>query len=114
MQWHRLYNIPVPVRGKPWHFKHLTIRHIYHPLAQSSGKIYALLRALKSRDGDRQKKLFQFLNEVGVRALRMHLGRVLEMAESSGDQYAYEKRIKERFGAQAELDLVIPDTPASS
>jgi hypothetical protein len=41
MQWHRLYDIPVPVRGKPWHFKYLTVRHIYHPLAQSSGKLYA-------------------------------------------------------------------------
>jgi hypothetical protein len=80
-QWHRLYNIPVPVRGKPWHFKYLTVRHIYHPLAQSSGKLYALLKALKAKDGDRAKKLFQFLNEIGARALRMHLGRVLEMAE---------------------------------
>jgi len=43
MQWHRLYDIPVPVRGKPWHFKYLTVRHIYHPLAQSKGTIYALL-----------------------------------------------------------------------
>ena len=29
LQWHRLYEIPVPVRGKPWHFKHLTVKHIY-------------------------------------------------------------------------------------
>jgi len=63
-QWHRLYNIPVPVRGKPWHFKHLTIKHIYYPLAKSSGKILTLTRALKSADGTRQKKLFQFLNEL--------------------------------------------------
>ncbi len=60
MQWHRLYAIPVPVRGKPWHFKYLTVRHIYHPLAQSSGKIYGLLKALKAAGGDRQKRCSNF------------------------------------------------------
>src|ERR1700684_3536178 len=57
MQWHRLYEIPVPDRGKPWHFKYLTVNHIYFPLAQSSGKILALLKAHKARGGDRAKKL---------------------------------------------------------
>jgi hypothetical protein len=113
MQWHRLYGIPIPDRGKPWHFKYLTVRHIYHPLAKSSGKLYELLKAIKARGGDRQKKLFQFLNEIGARALRMQLGRVLEMAESSADQWAYEKRIVERFGGQQELELVIP-TPSTA
>jgi hypothetical protein len=42
LQWHRLYEIPVPIRGKPWHFKHLTITHIYFPLAKSSGKVLEL------------------------------------------------------------------------
>jgi hypothetical protein len=114
MQWHRLYDIPVPVRGKPWHFKHLTVRHIYHPLAQSSGKLYALLKALKAKDGDRAKKLFQFLNEIGARALRIQLGRVLEMAESSADKDAYEKRIVDRFGGQKELELVVPNPATAS
>ena len=108
---HRLYNITVPPRCKPWHFKHLTVRHIYHPLAQSSGKIYALLKALKAKDGDRAKKLFQFLNAIGARALRIHLGRVLEMAESSPDKLSYERRIVQRFGGQQELDLVVPPAP---
>ncbi len=106
MQWHKLYGIPVPIRGKPWHFKHLTVKHIYYPLAKSNGKILELIRALKSKDGDRQKKLFQFLNEVGARALRMQIGRVLEMTESSKTQQEYEAKIIERFGGQQELDLV--------
>ncbi|HEV7877716.1 MAG TPA: P63C domain-containing protein [Bradyrhizobium sp.] len=108
LQWHRLYDIPVPERGKPWHFKYLTVRHIYHPLAKSSGKIYALLQAHKARGGNRAKKLFQFLNAIGARALRVHLGRVLEMAESSPDKQTYEKKIVERFGGQIELELVVP------
>jgi hypothetical protein len=113
MQWHRLYNIPVPIRGKPWHFKHLTVGHIYHPLAKSSGKLLKLLRAEKSAGGDRQKKLFQFLNEIGARALRMHLGRVLEMAESSADKNEYERKINARFGDQKELELLMPSSPTA-
>ena len=108
MEWHRLYNIPVPVRGKPWHFKHLTVNHIYHPLAKSSGKILTFLRAEKLSGGDRQKKLFQFLNDVGARALRVHLGRVLEMAESSASKDEYEQKITRRFGDQKELELLLP------
>lgn len=105
MQWYRLYGIPVPTRGKPWQFKHLTVKHIYFPLAKSGGKILELVRALKSQEGDRQKKLFQFLNELGARALRMHIGRVLEMSESSADQVTYERKIIDRFGGQPELDF---------
>src|SRR6185437_3104238 len=50
MQWHRLYELPVPDRGKPWHFKYLTVQHIYYPLAKRSGKILTLLRALRARE----------------------------------------------------------------
>jgi hypothetical protein len=83
-------------------------RGVFWIWAQSSGKLYELLRALKARDGDRAKKLFQFLNDIGARALRIQLGRVLEMAESSPDKYAYENKIAERFGGQKELELVVP------
>jgi hypothetical protein len=113
LQWYRLYGIEVPDRGKPWHFKYLTVNHIYVPLAQSSGRILTLLRAHKAKGGDRAKKLFQFLNVIGARALRMHLGRVLEMAESSPDKYAYEKRVRDRFGEQREFDFVFPDQTAA-
>jgi hypothetical protein len=112
MQWYRLYDIPVPDRGKPWHFKYLTVNHIYYPLARSSGKIFALLKAHKARGGDRATKLFQFLNEIGARALRMHLGRVLEMAESSSDKVAYEGKIAARFGRAQQLELPILPPPA--
>lgn len=112
--WQRLYRIPLPARGKPWQFMHLTVKHIYFPLAKSNGKILELIRALKARDADRKKKLFQFLNEVGARALRMQIGRVLEMAESSeDDSHAYEARIVQRFGGQQELELVIPSASPS-
>ena len=106
-QWYRLYEIPVLERGRPWQFKHLTVKHIYYPLAQSSGRILDLLRALRAQGGNRQKKLFfQFLNDVGARALRIQLGRVLEMCESSRNRAAYERKIVERFGGQQELEFM--------
>jgi hypothetical protein len=114
VQWHRLYGLPVPDRGKPWQFRYLTVRHIYVPLAQSNGKILNLLRALKAQGGDRRKKLFQFLNLIGVKALRMHLGRVLEMAEDSLDKESYERRITKRFGGQIEFDFEFPTSPTAS
>jgi len=41
----------------------------------------------------------------------MHIGRVLEMAESSSDKYVYENKIAEWFGGQIEPELVVP-TPS--
>jgi hypothetical protein len=111
MEWHRLYNLAIPDRGKPWQFRHLTVRHIYYPLARSSGKILILLRALKAQGGYQNTKLFQFLNQIGAKALRIQLGRVLEMAESSPNKTEYEKKIMDRFGGQKELDLLLP-TPS--
>jgi hypothetical protein len=113
LEWHRLYDIPVPDRGKPWQFRHLTVKHIYYPLAKSSGKLYELLKALRAKDDGRKKKLFQFLNDIGARALRMQLGRVLEMCESSVDKDVYEAKIVERFGGQQELELVSTDSSSA-
>ena len=60
---------------------------------------------------NRAKKLFQFLNEIGARALGRHLGRVLEMAESSSDKWEYEAKIARRFGFEQQLELPIPMPP---
>jgi len=84
---------------------HLTRRHIYYPLAKSSGRILDLLRALRDREPGK-KKLFQFLNDIGTRAMRIHMGRVLEMAESSETSAEYEARFNKRFGEQQELELI--------
>ncbi|RJX34129.1 MAG: hypothetical protein C4516_00280 [Oxalobacter sp.] len=111
VEWQRLYKITPPQRGKNWKEMHLTVDHIYAPLAKSNGKLLELLRQAKTSSGDRNKKLFQFLNEIGARALRMQLGRVLEMAESSKDKATYETKIAERFGGQLSLD--IPTYPIS-
>lgn len=102
LEWARLYSITTPLRGRSWKHKHLTVDHVYYPLAKSNGKLLGLLREARTTDGG-GKKLFQFLNEVGTRALRMHLGRILEMAESSPDVTTYEAKVVERFGGQQEI-----------
>lgn len=112
LAWQRLYQIaPLQTIGRPWEMMHLTVNHIYVPLAKSNGKLLELLRALKSRGGDRRKKLFQFLNETGARALRMQIGRVLEMAEDSPDKATYEGKIARRFGGQQEFDFSSESSP---
>jgi hypothetical protein len=110
--WHKLYEIPVPVRGKPWQFKHLTVNHIYVPLAKSNGRILELIRAEKARHGDRKTKLFQFLNEIGARALRIQIGRVLEMAEDAPSRAEYEAKVHRRFGGQQEFDFTPHSEPS--
>ena len=107
-EWQRLYRITPPRKGKNWKEMHLTIDHIYFPLAKSNGKLLELLRSARNAAGDRNNRLFSFLNEIGARALRMQLGRVLEMAESSPNKETYEEKIAERFGGQ--LSLNIPPT----
>jgi hypothetical protein len=113
IEWARLYSISAPIRGRSWKHKHLTVDHIYHPLAKSDGKLLTLLREAKAADGG-SKKLFQFLNEVGVRAIRMHLGRVLEMAESSVSKDEYEAKISARFGGQQSFNFPSVSLPPSS
>ena len=73
---HSRFQIRPPRVETGQYLKALTVRHIYYPLAQSSGKLFELLKALKVRDSDRAKKLFQFLNKIGARALRIQLGGV--------------------------------------
>ena len=109
--WYRLFEIPPIVgRGRPWQFKYLTVKHIYYPLADSNGKILELVRVMKAKGENRKKKLFQFLSEIGARALSRQIGRVLEMAEDSPNKDAYERKALARFGGQTELDFGTPQS----
>lgn len=104
-QWYRLYKLPKPERNKPWKFKHLTIDQVYYPLARSSGKIHELTVAQRSASSEKWKKLHQFLADVGVKALRQHLGQLLGIAQISKDQAEYEKHVQTVFGDQRSLDF---------
>jgi hypothetical protein len=102
-EWYRLYQPPKPERGKPWKFKHLTVDQVYHPLARSSGKVYEL--AKEKRDGSAKpwKKVHQFLSEVGVKALRTHLGQLLGIARISKNKGEYESHVNQLFGDQPDM-----------
>lgn len=105
VQWHRLYNLAVPEKGRPWYFKFLTVNHVYWPLASSSGHILSLTRAQKAERNERSKKLHQFLSDVGVKALRQHLGQLLGIAQVSENRAEYEKHVRRIFGQQTEMDI---------
>lgn len=107
-QWYRLYDLPRPDKNRPWKFMHLTINHVYAPLARSNGKILELTRAMRDSSGQRHKKLHQFLEEIGVKALRRHLGRLLGIAETSDSKTSYEGHVEKIFGQQLTLDFGQP------
>lgn len=104
-EWYRLYELPEPERNKPWKFMHLTLNHVYWPLAKSNGKILDLTKAQRAESGERHRKLHQFLSDVGVKALRQHLGRLLGIAEMSEDRNQYERSVRRIFGDQKEFDF---------
>jgi hypothetical protein len=104
-EWYRLYQLPRPEKNKPWKFKHLTIRHVYYPLARSSGRVLDLLKALRARGPERHKKLHQFLSDTGVKALRTHLGQLAGIAQVSDDREMYERYFDKIFGRQQSLDF---------
>lgn len=100
LEWARLYGHR-PQRS--WKDMHLTINHVYYPLAKSDGKLLSLLRDAKGSSGDRNAKLFQFLTLVGTRALRFHLGRIFDVAQNSATSDIYEQEVAKRFGGQQML-----------
>jgi hypothetical protein len=102
-EWYRLYKLPKPPKNKPWKFKHLTIEHVYEPLAKSHGKVYQLTQALRTASNERWKKLHQFLSDVGVKALRTQLGQTLGIAQVSDTAEQYEANIERVFKGQGRL-----------
>jgi hypothetical protein len=104
-EWYRIYEIPRPERNRPWKFKHLTEAQVYKPLARSSGRVLDLTKKQRDESGDRNKRLHQFLSEVGVKALRSQLGQLLGIARLSSGKEEYEANFKKLFGEQYELNL---------
>lgn len=99
-EWYRLYELPRPEKNRPWKFRALTIDHVYHPLARSNGKILQLTREKRANSDDRYGKLHQFLSDIGVKRLRMHLGQLLGIAQVSDNRNEYENRVEKVFGTQ--------------
>lgn len=98
-EWYRMYQLPKPGRNRPWKFMHLTNEHVYYPLAKSSGKLQEL--AVGQREDVKQakkKRLHQFLSDIGVKALRQHLGQLLGIAQLSDNKAEYEKNVFKVFG----------------
>ena len=102
-EWYRLYQLPKPEKNRPWKFKHLTLDHVYKPLAKSNGRVLQLTQAARGAGQERWKKLHQFLSEVGVKALRTQLGQTLGIAQVSDSAEQYEANIKRVFGGQPDL-----------
>jgi hypothetical protein len=84
---------------------HLTLNQVYWPLANSQGHILELTKVQRATKSERRKRLHQFLSDIGVKALRQHLGQLLGIAQVSLDKIEYEKHVRRIFGEQKELDV---------
>jgi len=104
-QWYRLYGLTKPERGRPWEFKYLTIDHIYKPLARSQGKVFDLAKSSKQANGEKGDKVHMFLSEVGVKALRTQIGKIIGIATVSDNREEYEKYIAEKIYGQQSLNF---------
>lgn len=104
-EWYRLYKLPKPERNKPWKFMHLTRDQVYKPLARSRGKIFEMTKEQRDLSQARNKKLHQFLSEIGVKALRTQLGQLLGIARISKSQNEYEQHFATLFGDQLMLNF---------
>ena len=106
-EWYRLYELEVPRRNKPWKFKHLTVEQVYEPLANSNSEIYRMLMNAKNEDPkNKGKRLHQFLEEIGVTALRQHLGQLLGIARISATKEEYEKHFETLFGQDTQISII--------
>ena len=97
-EWYRLYGLARPEKGRPIRFGQLTNMQIYMPLAKSKGRILEQIRASRDENGKQSDKLHLFLSEIGVKALRQHIGKLLGVAAMSESKEEYEKGIEKVFG----------------
>ncbi|HHN8625876.1 TPA: P63C domain-containing protein [Enterobacter hormaechei] len=92
--WYKIYQLNKPGRGRPFLFKKLTIEQISKPLAKSEGKILDLAKSSKDEFGKPGDKIHQFLSEVGVKALKQQIGKVLAVTTLFDEKDAYESALE--------------------
>jgi hypothetical protein len=81
------------------------VDQVYKPLARSNGKIFELTRGARENKSARFKRLHQFLSDIGVKALRTHLGQLLGIARIAKSQQEYESYFRILFGQQLEMNF---------
>ena len=108
-EWYRLYQEKRPKKNKSWRFMHLTNSQVYKPLARSNGRLLKLLKVHKREYGNKNNRLHQFLAEIGVKALRQHLGQLLAIAKLAKSRVEYECNFEKLFSDQLPLDLSLDE-----
>ena len=108
-EWYRLYQEKRPKKNKPWRFMHLTNSQVYKPLARSNGRLLKLLKVHKREYGNKNNRLHQFLAEIGVKALRQHLGQLLAIAKLAKSRVEYECNFEKLFSDQLPLNLSLDE-----
>jgi hypothetical protein len=111
---YRLYNLRRKNPGSfkhPSFFGHFIRRYIYHPLADSRGIILDMLdekNPVVYVHGGRRYKLYQFLEEIGIDALRAQIWQVIGIGSASRSKDEFDRAFQRAFpraGDQMELGL---------
>lgn len=105
---YRLYGLDKSkYKNHPQFFAQLTRKYVYQPLANSNG---AILENIDEKNpviykSGRRFKLHQFLEDVGVKALRNHLGQIIGIGKLSGDKDKFKRNFEQVFGSEPEFEL---------
>jgi hypothetical protein len=109
---YRLYNLkrnPIHKNRHPQFFAKFTRKYIYAPLVNSNGAILELLdekNPIVYKSGGRKYKLFQFLNDLGLPALRAQIWQVIGIGNGTRTKEGFQKAFGIAFpqpGEQGEL-----------
>jgi hypothetical protein len=111
---YRLYNLrrKNPSSFKhPGFFGHFIRRYVYFPLANSNGAILEMLdekNPVVYAKGGRRYRLHQFLQEIGVDALKAHVWQVVGIGSASRNKAEFDRSFQRafpRFDPQLDLDF---------
>src|ERR1051325_9757723 len=103
---YRLYDLR---RKNPTSFKHPSFfghfirRYVYHPLANSNGAILEMLdekNPVVYAKGGRRFRLHQFLEEIGVDALKAQVWQVVGIGSASRNKAEFDRSFERAFGKQ--------------
>jgi hypothetical protein len=107
---YRLYNLTRKHKNKnPQFFGHFIRKYIYKPLANSNGAILEMIdekNPVVYTSGGRKYKIFQFLEEIGISALKSQIWQVVGIGNATGSKPAFDKAYARAFpqaGDQPEL-----------
>lgn len=98
---YKLYHLPRKHKNKnPQFFGHFIRKYIYTPLANSNGAILEIIdekNPVVYQKGGRKYKIFSFLEEIGMSALRAQIWQVIGIGNATRSKESFDKAFAKAF-----------------